>query len=173
MAERAGFEPADPLVRSHLISNQAPSASRPPLRGGGREDTGGPAAEARKGGSGNLSRGCARVKRPGPASSLDETPPGRALTPGFAFTRRRMPTGLVRLWPLALGAPLTLAQSEPLPGDPFERLEPEVQQTLGALDPLAAGWKSEALADATAAQLERIGAFLARPQEAQAALEPV
>ena len=32
-AERAGFEPAVPL-RAHLISNQAPSASRSSLRGG-------------------------------------------------------------------------------------------------------------------------------------------
>src|SRR5262245_33489118 len=42
MAERAGFEPADPLLRSHLISNQAPSASRPPLRARGRQGSGGP-----------------------------------------------------------------------------------------------------------------------------------
>src|SRR5688572_16662802 len=50
-----------------------------------------------------------------------------------------------------------------LPGDPFESLGEELRRSLARLDPLQAGWESEARAAAAGAQLERIARFLETP----------
>ncbi|HEX6882774.1 MAG TPA: VCBS repeat-containing protein [Planctomycetota bacterium] len=65
-------------------------------------------------------------------------------------------------------APQATQTREPLPGDPFQRLDPSLRSTLDVLDPLAGGWESEARSDAAAAQLKRIATFLERGGEAPA-----
>jgi hypothetical protein len=70
----------------------------------------------------------------------------------------RLVSVLLVLTPTALHS--RAQESEPLSGDPFERLDPALRTTLGLLDPLAAGWESEARSDATATQLKHIAAFL-------------
>jgi hypothetical protein len=76
-----------------------------------------------------------------------------------------------RLVTLSLVLPCLLAaslarQAEVIPGGGTERVDPALQSAIAALDPLAAGWESEAQADATSVQLKRIAAALERGEAA-------
>src|SRR5262245_21446501 len=74
---------------------------------------------------------------------------------------------------LGLGSRFLAQGTEALPGDPFARLDPALQQTLGVLDPSLGGWESEARSDAAAVQLKRIAKYLEDPARKSADLEGV
>jgi len=67
---------------------------------------------------------------------------------------------------LALAAPVWPQETEVVPRDPEGRVERSFQPILEDLDPLHAGWSSEARSDAAGRQLGRIAAFLEDPSSA-------